>query len=103
MPKKTFLVLIAVALHDARFDLAADTAARPDRTAGPQFRTDDPASLAHVTGSLEPAERVHDGPLVDQHRPAARIGENERFDGRALRNNELLGRTFHRKVRRRQP
>src|SRR5262245_26244221 len=56
MAQKSFVILVAVGVNDARFDLAADPAARTDAAAAAQLRAEDAAFRPDVARTFQPAE-----------------------------------------------
>ena len=83
--------LVGVAVQDAGLDLAADAALRPDAAAA-QFRTHDVAVGADVARPLQPAERLHHGVAVDQHRPFRGVEHHHRLDAGGRVDAHLLRR-----------
>src|SRR5207249_4542832 len=68
VPQKPVVVFVAVAVNDAALDLAADAAARAERGAAAQLRSQHVGARPDVARALQPAERLHDRPGRDRHR-----------------------------------
>ena len=97
--EETLVVLVAVALHDAGLDLAADATMRPEGGAGTDLGTQDMAVRPDMTGAFQPGERRYGGTAVNDDRPARRVRHHHRLEVSRRRQPQPFARPDHRHPR----
>ncbi len=84
------MILVRVAVHDRRLDLAADAAVRPDRHRSPQVGAEKLRLGADRARTLDPRERLHPDVRSQRDRTIHRVEHRVRIDPRRLVNPQTI-------------
>src|SRR5262249_43524132 len=96
--QKAVVILVAVALENAAFDLAADAARRPQRGAGTDLGPVHLRVRPDVARPFQAAEGVDHGLAIDHDRSPRRVGQRVRLDAGRRVHQQGLRRTHHRQT-----
>ncbi len=96
MAQETVVAFVAVTVHDARLDLAADAALRAKRRARADLRAKHLRHRPDIARPFQPREGMDHRFIVDDHRAPRRIGHHHRLDARGPSDPEPVCRPDHR-------
>src|SRR6185295_8279989 len=77
--QKAVVILVAVAMNDARLDLTPDPAVGTERGAGTELGAEHVRLRPDITRALQPGEGPNHGFAIDHHGAFRRVGDDQRI------------------------